>query len=117
MSDYLNSSARAVGNGMRNNPFAPEVPCHRVLAADGSLGGFYGHWGREGKYANKKLELLRNEGVRFDGRGKVVGEPFRMFSEFQNVDVGQEKVESQSSGSGISPLPRRSSHVSYEYVS
>ena len=37
MSDYLNSSARAVGNGMRNNPFAPDCPCHRVLAADGSI--------------------------------------------------------------------------------
>ncbi|TKA28890.1 hypothetical protein B0A50_03301 [Salinomyces thailandicus] len=40
--------ARAVGNAMRNNPFAPDVPCHRILAADGSLGGFGGHWGEEG---------------------------------------------------------------------
>ena len=47
MSEYLRSSARAVGNGMRNNPFAPEVPCHRVLAADGSVGGFHGDWGAE----------------------------------------------------------------------
>ncbi len=85
MSDYLKSSARAVGNGMRNNPFAPNVPCHRVLAADGSIGGFQGDWGREGKYANKKLELLRSEGVRFDGRGKVVGEPFRKFHEFEGM--------------------------------
>ena len=84
MSDYLNSSARAVGSGMRNNPFAPEVPCHRVLAADGSLGGFHGSWGREGKYADKKLALLRGEGVRFDGKGKVVGEPFRKFHEFED---------------------------------
>lgn len=83
MSDYLNSSARAVGNGMRNNPFAPDVPCHRCLAADGSIGGFNGHWGREGKYASDKLKLLREEGVRFDGNGKVVGEPFRQFHEFQ----------------------------------
>lgn len=83
MSDYLNSSARAVGSGMRNNPFAPDVPCHRVLAADGSIGGFCGDWGREGKHANKKLELLRDEGVKFDGKGKVVGDPFRKFHEFQ----------------------------------
>lgn len=83
MSDYLHSSARAVGNGMRNNPFAPDVPCHRVLAADGSLGGFHGHWGREGKYANDKLKLLRDEGVRFDGKGKVVGTPFTAFHEFE----------------------------------
>ena len=85
MSTYLNSSARAVGNGMRNNPFAPDVPCHRVLAADGSIGGFQGDWGREGKYANKKLQLLRGEGVRFDGKGKVVGEPFRKFHEFEET--------------------------------
>ncbi|KAJ5510525.1 Winged helix-turn-helix transcription repressor DNA-binding [Penicillium expansum] len=42
MATYLGSSARAVGNAMRSNPFAPEVPCHRVLAADGSLGGYKG---------------------------------------------------------------------------
>lgn len=85
MSDYLESSARAVGNGIRNNPFAPTVPCHRVLAADGSIGGFHGDWGKEGKYANDKLKLLREEGVRFDGKGKVVGSPFRKFHEFEHL--------------------------------
>lgn len=79
MSDHLKSSARAVGNGMRNNPFAPEVPCHRVLAADRSIGGFGGSWGKDGKYAERKLELLVDEGVKFDGRGKAIGEPFRDF--------------------------------------
>ena len=86
MSDYLDSSARAVGSGMRNNPFAPDVPCHRVLAADGSIGGFHGSWGKDGKHAAKKIELLRSEGVRFDGKGKVVGEPFRKFHEFENME-------------------------------
>ncbi|KAI7537855.1 hypothetical protein KC331_g10700 [Hortaea werneckii] len=71
--------ARAVGNAMRHNPFAPAVPCHRVLAADGSLGGFGGEWGREGKFAQKKLRLLGEEGVRFDSRGRVKGSPFRGF--------------------------------------
>lgn len=88
MSAYLGSSARAVGNGMRNNPFAPEVPCHRVLAADRSIGGFHGEWGKDGKYAAKKIGLLRGEGVRFDGSGKVVGVPFRDFHTFQDLDVG-----------------------------
>jgi O-6-methylguanine DNA methyltransferase len=81
MSDYLHSSARAVGNGMRNNPFAPEVPCHRVLAADGSIGGFHGDWGKDGKYANDKITLLKGEGVRFDGRGRVKGQVWRGFYE------------------------------------
>ena len=82
MSDHITATshktcARAVGNAMRNNPFAPEVPCHRILAADGSLGGFCGHWGEQGKFAGKKHELLKDEGVRFDSRGKVKGPPFR----------------------------------------
>ena len=33
-------SAQAVGQALRHKPFAPEVPCHRVIAADGSLWGF-----------------------------------------------------------------------------
>ena len=49
ISTHLSSSARAVGNALRNNPFAPEVPCHRVLATGGALGGFGGSWGRNGK--------------------------------------------------------------------
>ena len=32
-------SAQAVGQALRRNPFAPDVPCHRVISADGSLGG------------------------------------------------------------------------------
>jgi len=84
MSDHISrvshkTCARAVGNAMRNNPFAPEVPCHRVLAADGSIGGFKGHWGEEGKYASKKHEILHDEGVRFDSRGRAKGPPFMNF--------------------------------------
>ena len=60
---------------MQSNPFAPDVPCHRVLASDGSIGGFGGDWGMEGKNAKKKFDLLRSEGVVFDSRGKVKG-PF-----------------------------------------
>lgn len=73
------SSARAVGSAMRNNPFAPKVPCHRVLASDGTIGGFGGRWGEDGQHAFEKRSLLRDEGVEFDGRGKAVGEPFRGF--------------------------------------
>ena len=35
-------SAQAVGQALKRNPFAPEVPCHRVIASDGSPGGFHG---------------------------------------------------------------------------
>lgn len=40
LAKYLESSPRAVGNAMRGNPFAPRVPCHRILAADRSIGGW-----------------------------------------------------------------------------
>lgn len=33
-------AARAVGSALGKNPFAPTVPCHRVISSDGSLGGF-----------------------------------------------------------------------------
>ena len=35
ISKALGSSPRAVGGALRRNPFAPEVPCHRVISADG----------------------------------------------------------------------------------
>jgi methylated-DNA-[protein]-cysteine S-methyltransferase len=76
ISKYLSSSPRAVGNAIRNNPFAPHVPCHRVLASGGGIGGFHGSWGRNGEKGlndDKKRELLREEGVRFYPGGKVVG--------------------------------------------
>lgn len=52
-------SAQAVGQALRRNPFAPDVPCHRVIASDGSIGGFHGH--REGDYIDKKRKLLEME--------------------------------------------------------
>ena len=52
-------SAQAVGQALKRNPFAPEVPCHRVVAADGSLGGYNGK--REGEQIERKRELLNRE--------------------------------------------------------
>ena len=52
-------SARAVGQALRHNPFAPEVPCHRVIAADGSLCGFGGSCGP--KALGRKRKLLEAE--------------------------------------------------------
>ena len=56
-----------MGNALRNNPFAPRVPCHRVVAADGGIGGFGGEWGVKGLHNGEKVRLLREEGVRVDG--------------------------------------------------
>ena len=44
LADVLASSARAVGQALRRNPYAPRVPCHRVVAAGQGLGGFSGTW-------------------------------------------------------------------------
>ncbi len=66
LAKVLGSSARAVGGAMKRNPFAPQVPCHRCVCADGSLGGF------NGRMQNPKKErMLRAEGVRFEKSGKV----------------------------------------------
>lgn len=53
-------AARAVGRALGRNPFAPVVPCHRVLAAGGKSGGF----SAEGGVATK-LRMLQIEGARF----------------------------------------------------
>lgn len=60
----LNSSPRAVGQALRVNPFAPMVPCHRVVKADGNIGGFSGK--TKGKPIQKKIALLRKEGVEIE---------------------------------------------------
>jgi methylated-DNA-[protein]-cysteine S-methyltransferase len=82
LAQHLHSSPRAVGNALRRNPFAPEVPCHRVVATGGGMGGFKGKSGREGEGTTLPLKrkLLRGEGVRFDARGGVLGTPFGAFA-------------------------------------
>jgi methylated-DNA-[protein]-cysteine S-methyltransferase len=47
------NSSRAVANACAQNPYAPEVPCHRVIRSDGSLGGYSADGGIQ-----RKKELL-----------------------------------------------------------
>ena len=51
-------SVRAVANAIGKNPYAPRIPCHRVIRSDGSLGGYSG----KGGIKTKKL-LLKKEGI------------------------------------------------------
>ncbi|PYH83938.1 DNA binding methylated-DNA--cysteine S-methyltransferase, partial [Aspergillus uvarum CBS 121591] len=80
---HLGTSPRAIGAAMRLNPFAPEVPCHRVLGGAGRLVGYSGGPGaapgkaREG--VGMKRRLLEAEGVRFDGEGVARGVCFVEF--------------------------------------
>ena len=50
-------SARAVANACAKNPYAPKVPCHRVIRSDGTLGGFSSPGGTK-----TKKKLLKKEG-------------------------------------------------------
>ena len=50
---------RAVGNAMNKNPYAPKVPCHRVVNSDGSVGGF-------ASGTQRKISLLRAEGIKIE---------------------------------------------------
>ena len=58
-------SYQAVGTAMKNNPFAPEVPCHRVVKTDGRIGGFMGYV--TGETIEKKKQMLQQEGIEFEG--------------------------------------------------
>ena len=51
-------AVRAVANAIGKNPLAPQIPCHRVIRSDGSLGGYSG----KGGIKTKRL-LLKKEGI------------------------------------------------------
>ena len=65
LANALNTKAyRAVGQAMKNNPYAPKVACHRVVASNGTLGGFNGE--KTGRAIERKKKMLRSEGIEFE---------------------------------------------------
>ena len=52
-------ASRAVANACAKNPYAPKIPCHRVIRSDGGLGGYSGPGG-----IRQKIRLLRSEKVK-----------------------------------------------------
>ena len=65
-------SSQAVGQALKRNPWPIDledvdsnlmVPCHRVIAQNGNIGGFSGK--RNGTQIDRKIKLLRKEGIRF----------------------------------------------------
>jgi methylated-DNA-[protein]-cysteine S-methyltransferase len=64
---------RAVGHALNRNPYAPQVPCHRVVGSTGALTGFAGG-------LPKKERMLKSEGVEVRD-GKVVVKEFFKLSE------------------------------------
>jgi len=47
---------RAVGRALNKNPYAPKVPCHRVISSSGKIGGF-------ASGIKNKIKLLKQEGI------------------------------------------------------
>jgi methylated-DNA-[protein]-cysteine S-methyltransferase len=81
--------ARGVGQALAQNPFSVVVPCHRVLAADGKLGGFSARGG-----AATKIRLLTIEGAMaapaptlFDGDGAFGFDPAAAIAHLRSVDL------------------------------
>lgn len=64
-------ASRAVGQALGQNPFAPIVPCHRVLAAGAQSGGFSAGGG-----VATKLRMLQTEKARFTEEPGLFDEPF-----------------------------------------
>jgi hypothetical protein len=74
----------SVGGALRRNPFPPLIPCHRVVASDLTIGGFFGEANpdkakskknkvsgvseNEGKMVARKIVMLKREGVKFEGK-------------------------------------------------
>ena len=52
-------AARAVANACAKNPYAPKIPCHRVIRSDGTIGGFSAPGG-----IKTKRRMLKKEGFR-----------------------------------------------------
>jgi deoxyribonuclease V len=67
-------ASRAVGRMLNQNPYAPIVPCHRVVMSDGSLGGF-------GAGIPEKIKRLKTEGVTVT-KGKISGFDNILFTDF-----------------------------------
>lgn len=76
---------------MRKNPFAPEVPCHRVISGTGHIGGYKGDWHNapSGINRDKKRDLLREEGVEFGEDDMVVMRRGLWFDDFRVSDAKQ----------------------------
>ncbi len=59
-------SPQAIGQALKRNPFALDVPCHRVIASNGDIGGFHGE--RSGEMIDRKRQLLDEERETFSSR-------------------------------------------------
>lgn len=65
-------AARAAGGAVSRNPIALVIPCHRVIAGDGTLGGYGGAWAADrDELLDLKTALLAYEGVHIARPGRA----------------------------------------------
>ncbi|PLW79826.1 cysteine methyltransferase [Candidatus Woesearchaeota archaeon] len=66
---------RLIGKILQKNPSSylvkGNIPCHRIIKSDGTIGGFFGEI--SGESIQIKKELLESEGIRFDENNKIIG--------------------------------------------
>ena len=81
-------SARAVGQALGRNPFAIVVPCHRVLAADGRIGGLSANGGIATRLRMLSIEAARasGQGALFEGDGVFGFDPDVAVAHLRNAD-------------------------------
>lgn len=70
-------ASQAVGNALRSNPFAPNVPCHRVLPSTYKIGGFFGKTDQNSELVKKKIALLKSEGIKIESNQIIRDEQYR----------------------------------------
>ncbi len=79
-------SARAVGQALGRNPFLIVVPCHRVLAAGGRLGGFSANGGIATKLKLLAIEGARRNGELFADDGALGFDPVQAVAHLKGAD-------------------------------
>ena len=63
---------RAVGRALHDNIYPVKIPCHRVVASDGSLGGY-------SRGIKKKINLLKKEGIQIK-KNKIINFKEKLFT-------------------------------------
>ncbi len=86
------NASRVVGKILSKNPYAPDVPCHRVIRSDGSVGGFFGS--SDNSQVCRKISLLKQEGVDFGVNYKLTADNLskHKFTSFKPLSVDDAKV-------------------------
>lgn len=72
---------QAIGQVLAGNKYGfldrGNIPCHRVVPSDGTIGGFCGH--KCGRLVCQKKKLLEKEGIKFDNKNRIIDFKNRIF--------------------------------------